>query len=145
MGSPLVLYRLAAREDATLGMLVIDDLPFCATLEEPWKENRRRVSCIPAGTYDVDWSFSPKFGKVLPILREVKGRKYIRIHTGNHTGHISGCLLVGEKHELVRGIPWVMSSRATFERFSVAVKRQAFTLKIKWACDSPEGLLCKDC
>lgn len=45
----------------------------CYTLERPWLDNRRRVSCIPAGTYKGRVLPSPKFGIDLPELLDVPG------------------------------------------------------------------------
>ena len=50
---------------------------------------------IPAGTYEVRITYSPKFGKNLPLLIGVPGRDGIRIHTGNKPEHSLGCILVG--------------------------------------------------
>ena len=50
---------------------------------------------IPAGTYEVRNTYSPKFRKDLPLLIGVPGRDGIRIHTGNKPEHSLGCILVG--------------------------------------------------
>jgi hypothetical protein len=50
---------------------------------------------IPAGTYEARITYSPKFGKKLPLLIGVPGRDGIRIHTGNKPEHSLGCILVG--------------------------------------------------
>ena len=50
---------------------------------------------IPAGTYEVRITHSPKFRKDLPLLIGVPGRDGIRIHTGNKPEHSLGCILVG--------------------------------------------------
>lgn len=65
------------------------------TLELPWKNNERMVSCIPAGNYGVIISYSNQFGKKLPILLNVPDREGIRIHAGNTTADTTGCILVG--------------------------------------------------
>ena len=139
----MILFRIVASELATLGVLVCGCEPFCVTLEEPWRENKRNVSCIPAGSYDVVWSFSPRFRKRLPILKGVPERKYIRIHSGNSTRDTEGCILLGREHTLNGMIPWITESRSTFERFRIATKGDPFRLKIVWACDSPEGIICE--
>ena len=50
---------------------------------------------IPAGTYEVRLTYSPRFKKDLPLLMNVPGRTGIRIHTGNKPEHSQGCILVG--------------------------------------------------
>jgi hypothetical protein len=50
---------------------------------------------IPAGTYEVRITLSPRFHKPLPLLMNVPGRTGIRIHTGTKPEHSQGCILVG--------------------------------------------------
>ena len=50
---------------------------------------------IPAGTYEVRLTYSPRFKKDLPLLMNVPGRTGIRIHTGSKPEHSQGCILVG--------------------------------------------------
>lgn len=49
---------------------------------------------IPAGTYPLRLTWSPKFKKVLPLIDEVPGREGIRIHRGTVPEHSTGCVLV---------------------------------------------------
>jgi len=65
------------------------------TLELPWKDNQKRISCIPIGIYNVIRYKSPKFGEVF-LLENVSNRSMIEIHYGNYFSDIEGCILVGE-------------------------------------------------
>lgn len=65
------------------------------TMELPWKENRRRVSCIPAGTYPAFLHKSPKFGDSLWV-KNVPDRSEILIHKGNYNRDTLGCILPGK-------------------------------------------------
>ena len=49
---------------------------------------------IPAGTYPLNRTWSPKFKKLLPIIEEVPDREGIRIHMGTKPEHSTGCVLV---------------------------------------------------
>ena len=49
---------------------------------------------IPAGTYPLRLTWSPKFKKVLPLIDEVPDREGIRIHRGTVPEHSTGCVLV---------------------------------------------------
>ena len=49
---------------------------------------------IPAGTYPLNRTWSPKFKKLLPLIEEVPEREGIRIHTGTKPEHSTGCVLV---------------------------------------------------
>ena len=48
---------------------------------------------IPAGTYPLERTWSPKFKKLLPIIEEVPEREGIRIHMGTKPEHSQGCIL----------------------------------------------------
>ena len=65
------------------------------TMELPWKQNMRRVSCIPAGRYPALLHTSPKFGPSIWI-KEVDGRSEILIHKGNYHRDTLGCILPGK-------------------------------------------------
>ena len=49
---------------------------------------------IPAGTYPLRRTYSPKFKKLLPLIDEVPDREGIRIHRGSIPEHSTGCVLV---------------------------------------------------
>ena len=49
---------------------------------------------IPAGTYPLNRTWSPKFKKLLPIIENVPEREGIRIHRGTKPEHSEGCILV---------------------------------------------------
>ena len=64
------------------------------TLELPWKDNERRVSCIPPGTYEIIKHTSPKFGECW-WLQDVPGRSEILIHAANYVRQLRGCIAPG--------------------------------------------------
>lgn len=68
------------------------------TLELPWKNNERRISCIPAGVYPIKKHDSPKFGRVFWI-QDVPNRSEILIHPANYTRQLLGCIAVGMDHK----------------------------------------------
>lgn len=37
----------------TNGILSFNGKEICKTIELPWKENQRRISCVPEGTYRI--------------------------------------------------------------------------------------------
>lgn len=95
----LTLTRTNAYADRTIGMLDIDDQHFCHTLEPALRPARpasqEGVWAIPAGWYRMELTMSPRFHRLLPILRYVPGRTGIRIHAGNTPKDTRGCILVG--------------------------------------------------
>lgn len=69
------------------------------TLELPWLDNKRKVSCIPTGFYKLAKVMSS--GKIpYPHLwiYPVTERDGIKIHRGNYSRQIEGCVLVGLEH-----------------------------------------------
>lgn len=100
--------------DCTLGRLSYGDYQ-CFTLELPWLNNRAGVSCIPVGIYRCKKIVSPSLGECVEV-ENVFGRTYIRIHKGNFTRQIEGCILVGTSVQFIDGdsIPDVGASNKAF-------------------------------
>ena len=91
------IYREKPKGKAIRGLLYACDLdgkaedcPLAATLE-----NTDYV--IPAGTYKVIITLSPRFQRPMPLLIGVKGRSGIRIHWGTKPAHSLGCVLITVK------------------------------------------------
>ena len=81
---------------ATMGLLLIDGVFTCWTLEDVVREVKiPGETAIPAGRYDVRLSLSQRFQKVLPEVLAVPGFTGIRIHAGNTQADTHGCVLVG--------------------------------------------------
>jgi len=81
---------------ATLGILLIDGVFACWTLEDVVRDVKiPGETAIPAGRYDVRLSLSQRFQKVLPEVLAVPGFTGIRIHAGNTQADTHGCVLVG--------------------------------------------------
>jgi len=97
--------------DCTVGVL-----SFCGlrlfTLELPWLDNEKNVSCIPRGIYRAYIRNSPANGYVLELL-DVTNRTHIQIHAGNFTHQIKGCILVGDSIKDINkdGVPDVTNSK----------------------------------
>lgn len=53
------------------------------SLELPWLNNERSVSCIPAGTYECERINHPKYGHCW-LVKNVPGRDSILVHVGNY-------------------------------------------------------------
>jgi hypothetical protein len=108
--------------DVTLGKLCKPDgSVFCCTLEEPWKDNKRKISCIPAGKYKCVKHNSAKYQDVWR-LENVIGRDGILIHAGNTTDDIEGCILVGKSYGTLKGKPAVLDSRSALSDLRLAIK-----------------------
>lgn len=83
--------------DCTLGGLYDNKgIPRMFTLEEPWKDNQHKVSCIPEGIYACKPHEGTKWHRVWEITG-VPDRSAILIHSGNTTDDIEGCIIVGRQ------------------------------------------------
>ena len=93
-----VLVRLESSENQTLGRLTIydglDPVFQCCTMEPPWRENKKNVSCIPTGEYRVNARNSEKHADHFHV-RAVPDRDYILIHVANYHTQLRGCIGVG--------------------------------------------------
>ena len=103
-------------KDCTLGRLSVGGFQ-CFTLELPWLENQRSISCIPRGAYKAFKRQSAKNGLVVEF-RNVPDRSNIQIHSGNYTRQIEGCILVGSSIAFLDGdsIPDVANSKETLAK-----------------------------
>ena len=133
------IYRMRRSDQGTEGLLVAGDFN-CRTLELPWRENQRQISCIPPGEYDVEIRLSNKYGRVYWV-RHVPNRTYILIHSGNYAGdksqgfksHVMGCILLGKKSGFLGGQVAVLNSRVAVRAFMSEMDYEPFRLKIQEA------------
>ena len=131
----LDIYRISTDlEVGTFGVLkwVSMPAPFALSVEDPWRNNEKFVSCIPAGTYKCQRVESPKFGNTFEIC-DVEGRDLILFHWGNTHVNTQGCVLVGEKFEPLNGVPAVLGSKDGFREFLAFVEGlDEFDVTIRW-------------
>jgi hypothetical protein len=87
----LLLIRSYYKE-STNGALFRDTRFVGFTIELPWLDNRRNISCIPEGSYALAPRFSDKFSHHLQVL-DVPGRSLILIHPANNAKRdLEGCI-----------------------------------------------------
>ncbi len=98
----ITLQREEMTDTYTIGTMVANEFT-CKTLELPWKDNLSGKSCVPEGTYTLIYEWSNAFGKHLWELKDVPGRSECKIHNGNFTRQIRGCILVGREHADIDG------------------------------------------
>ncbi len=85
-------------KDCTVGDLFIDNTFHSATMELPWKDNQRSISCIPEGEYELK-RYRRLSGKMSIEICKVPNRTAILIHAGNDAtqdengADTQGCIL----------------------------------------------------
>jgi len=129
----LTLKRIVFKEKYTIGRLYIDGVYFCDTIEDKDRglnndmglaeimvKKRYGETAIPTGHYEVEITYSPKYKRMMPEIKDVKGFSGIRIHSGNTAKDTLGCLIVGKN--TVVGM--VTDSRKTYYKLFEILKGQ---------------------
>ena len=135
------LYRYSIQDQTTLGFITLDDKFKCYTLENSLLK-------IPTGKYKIGYrktgGFHKKYSKRFFSIHEgmleiknVKGRKYILIHTGNKIEDTKGCILVGNStnNNLIRK-GFIEDSRNAYVKLYTLIssrleKKEEVTIEIK--------------
>ena len=98
-GVNILILRDTFTDESTIGELFIDGERFCDTLELPYRDNQRSISCIPIGSYKVRMRYpreSATRDYLHLLVQDVKDRSYILFHRGNTAKDTRGCILVGQ-------------------------------------------------
>ena len=128
------LLRISSDENQTLGSFQFYDgvnRTFeCNTLELPWLDNARQISCIPTGEYSVEKHTSPTFGLCFRV-KDVNNRSDILIHKGNYKKNTKGCILPGSSFADINddGLLDVIDSTGTLDKL-LAITPNEFLLTI---------------
>ena len=138
MTADAVLTRLDGSGQGTFGRIVGPGITLF-TGELPWRENRPSISCIPEGLYRVEWTWSPRFRRLMYLVSGVVVRTGIRKHPANLMGdaalgyksQLNGCIAIGERLGWMDGQKAILLSAPAVRRFEDAMNRQPFTLGIR--------------
>lgn len=108
----LILERVYLKTE-TLGSLYFYGKLLCKTMELPWRDNRRSISCIPEDVYLVIKQ-PPKESRPYPYFRlpNVPGRSGILIHKISYVSGLKGCIGVGKEFKDLNndGVPDMIRS-----------------------------------
>lgn len=105
-------------EKSTIGRMFIGDEFICYTLEDvvrPEGIKEYGKTAIPEGTYKMVIDYSTRFKKPMPHILDVPMFEGIRIHAGNTSEDVSGCLAIG----YTKGIDFIGRSREAFNDFMI--------------------------
>ncbi len=98
----LLIIRDTFTEQSTIGKLYLNGELFCDTLENPWLNNQKNISCIPKGEYKVRLRTARESATrdyLHLLVEDVPNRSYILFHRGNTAKDTRGCILVGQSRE----------------------------------------------
>lgn len=112
-GVRVAIDRWGYTEFGTLGRLTVfwhETIPTftCLTAENPHRENRPNLSCVPEGEYELRRSFFhgggyPTFEIFLRGGGPIPGRSLVKIHVGNTADDVEGCVVLGRRPIELRG------------------------------------------
>jgi len=110
----LLILRDTFTDESTIGELFLNGERFCDTLELPYRDNQRGISCIPIGQYKVRLRparQSATRNYLHLLVKDVKNRSHILFHKGNTAKDTRGCILVGQgsQHNIVQNSSLAMS------------------------------------
>ena len=98
----LLILRDTFTEESTIGELFLNGERFCDTLELPYRDNQRSISCIPTGEYKVRFRLPRESATryyLHFLVQDVKDRQFILIHRGNYARDSRGCVLIGQNRK----------------------------------------------
>lgn len=153
----LTLHRKWRKDTYTIGILYVDGVRFCETLEDrdrnmkqtdnPYELAMRKVygeTAIPVGTYKIRMDVvSAKYAAVawykslcggrMPRLMAVPAFEGILIHPGNTALDTLGCILVGRNTKVGQVTTSRDTFKALYKKMDAAAKRgEEITIEIKW-------------
>lgn len=109
----LIINRFYRTPNSTIGSVYVDNVFIGFSLELGWKDNQRRISCIPSGEYELLNSLHTKFGRIFRV-KDVPNRSGILIHPANRSSELLGCISIGSQTNLNSNLePVVLNTKAT--------------------------------
>lgn len=135
----LLLQRDPTADQTTFGILSINGVENCQTLEPPirqlerlpmetaveWVERWKVLgnSAIPADIYEIELMPSPRFGnRLMPHLQYVPGFTYIMLHPLNVVVETEGFIGVGVARGTMAGRPALLESQMAFNPLLQRIK-----------------------
>lgn len=129
--SQAIIFREVDNGIETLGTFHYDNFK-CDSLELPYKDNQRRVSCVPAGKYICKKVLASSHIPYTHIaITNVPNRDGICIHKANYVSDLLGCVGVGDGLKDINkdGQLDIINSKNTFDKLMLLLPDE-FTLNI---------------
>lgn len=96
------------------------------SMEDDWRDNRPRVSCIPAGTYKLVRTIYHKRGIETFEITGVPGRSRILVHPANTEEDVEGCVGIGMRFGKLRVATDEDTGEQDVMKFAVVDSKKAF-------------------
>jgi len=93
----ITITRTSYGPEGVYGHYNVDNVLFGCTLERPWRNNIKEISCIKPGTYNATLHYWEEKAVWVVWLEDKYGRRGIFIHGGSKLKNTKGCILVGKK------------------------------------------------
>jgi hypothetical protein len=124
----LRLVRLTQTEEGAIGVLQIDGIAFCFTIERD--SNDQKYPQIPAGHYPVKRFHGKKWQDTFEII--IPGHTAVLFHAGNTEVDSQMCVILGRRTGKLNGKLAVLESSAAFMDFMRALNsEQSMELSIE--------------
>jgi len=117
----ITLERFAYLYEGTFGHFTINDEDFY-TVECPWANNEKFVSCLPESIYDLEPHESKKYGSVYALVnnelgithyKEANSTRYACLmHVANWPKDVKGCIGIGKSIDIIDNKMQILDSRA---------------------------------
>jgi len=107
------IVRLEMSKQGALGVLLMDDVIFCFTLEPDITEKRKLY--IQQGVYHCQRFHGTRWKDTFEIL--VPGHTVVLFHAGNTEADTRGCILLGATVGKLKGNRAVLNSGISFSSF----------------------------
>lgn len=147
----LSILRSSQTPDGVFGILSCGSLRLY-TMEDDWKDNQPRESCIPHGTYTLRRTIYHKHNYETFEVTGVPNRSRILIHPANTEEDVEGCIGIGLRlgtlavrdeddpsHPLIEKQA-VVASKEAFRTFMQALATEdTVELTIEWAVGLPKA------
>lgn len=128
----IIIKRVVLNRSGTWGVMIHDYQPFALTLEDPWNDNKKDVSCIPSGRYNCIKIYRKNKRYYTYLLLDVPGRTEIMFHPGNTKDDTWGCILIGEEFGKIKDKPALIASKRGFNEFMQKMKQKnSFIIEIR--------------
>lgn len=98
----ITLKRTSSDDTCTRGLITLEDGTQIYSLELPWRDNQKNISCVPPGIYKLIPYTSPKHDSTWYLENAELGvggagfeREFCEIHSANWASQLEGCIALG--------------------------------------------------